>query len=397
MALTITKLGDNGLDYAGLTPYGLFTLTGDSSYPAGGYAVASPASPYSVTGVPDAFGFGLHIAGIAQLATNNVATSLSLAYNLTTGKLQILGPGDASGTFLTLGTSSGTSTLSVATAANLVTITAPNTLVAGQFVVFQGSANGNIAKANGQLVQITAATSTTFSFTWAGIGGAVSSAADTGVTAQLVVTQTSNSVVIGGTATGIPSNVVIASNVGTWTVANTFVPGQLVELAGGTTSSAVNGYVVQVLTSSATQFTFNLNHANIATAAETTGSVIPLIVPGNAPIVTGLSASVTNSVLTSNVVSLSAVQDFPVSTLVMVQGLTNGAALNGYVGTIIATGLTNALFEYNFNHANISTGADAGAAAPLIVGGYPAIGAAEVPAGTNLTAYSWNAMVVAQR
>ena len=382
MALTVTKFFDQGLDYAGATPFGLFTVVGDSSYPAGGYAV---------TGLT----FGLRLlAGVLQMGSNTTAFGADLYYNSTTGKIQVfVNTAGQSGAPLTLGTTSGTSTLSVCTAANLVTITAPNTFLPGQFVIFQGAANGNIAKANGQLVLITAANATTFSFTWAGIGGAVSSASDTGVTALLVVSPLG--AVTTGTATGIPTTTVLTTNVGTITVANTFVPGQLVILQGFTNASALNGYTVQVLTASATQFTFNLNHANVTTGGETTGSVSPVVAPGNAPIITVGGASVTNSVLTSNVVSLSAVQNFPVNTLVMVQGLTNGAALNGYVAAVIATGLTNALFEYNFNHTNISTGADAGSAALLVVGGSGVPG--EIAAGTNISTYSWTAMAIAQR
>lgn len=383
MALTIAKFGDQGFDAWGASDVGIFTLTGDSSYPAGGYAVTGAS-----------FGFRL-LAGIEAIGNNTAGLGLEPYYNTQTAKIQVVStaPG-GTGLPLTLGTSSGTSTLSACSAANLVTITAPNTLIAGQFVIFQGSANGNIVKANGQLVEISAATAATFSFTWAGIGGAVGSAADVGVTAQLVVTA-SGSAVTAGTPTATPTTTVLTSNVGTITVANSLIIGQLVLLNAFTNASALNGYVVQVLTASATQFTFNLNIANVTTGAETTGSVIPMVAPGNAPIVTGPAAAVTNSVLTTNVVSLSAVQNFPVNTLVMVQGLTNGAALNGYTGAVIATSLTNALFKYNFNHANIGTAADAGAAAPLIVGGTTT--PAEVGAGTSLAGDTWLVFAISQR
>lgn len=384
MALTITKFGDQAVDYTSVTPQGLFTLGGDASYPLGGYAVTGTT-----------FGFRL-LAGVQPIGNNTAGFGLDPYYNTATQKVQILSNAQSnSGLAVTLGTATGTSTLSVCTAANLVTITAPNTLVAGQFVIFQGAANGNIAKANGQLVEISAATATTFSFTWAGIGGAVGSAADVGVTAQPVIAA-NGGLVVAGTATATPTTTVLTSNVGTITVANTFIVGQLVLLNGLTNASALNGYVVQVLTASATQFTFNLNIANVTTGAETTGSVIPMVAPGNAPIITGTSAAVTNSVLTSNVVSLTAQQNFPVNALVMVQGLTNGAALNGYTGAVIATSLTNALFKYNFNHANITTGADAtGVASLLIVGGTGT--AAEVTAGTNISAGTWLVQVVGQR
>lgn len=382
MALTIAKFGDQGFDAWGASDVGFFNVTGDSSYPAGGYAVTGQS-----------FGFRL-LAGLSQLGTNAAALGYELWYNTATQKIQVLLNGsDASGLPLTLGAASGTSTLSAATAANLVTITAPNTFIAGQFVVFQGAGNGNIAKANGQLVEISAATAASFSFTWGGIGGAVGSAADTTAVANPVLAGGAN--VILGPATAQPTTTVLTSNVGTITVANSFFPGQLVLLQGLTNAAVLNGYVVQVLTASATQFTFNLNIANVTTGAETTGSVAPMTVGGN-PIITGSGAAVTLSALTSNVVSLTAQQNFPVNTLVMVQGLTNGAALNGYTGAVIATSLTNALFKYNFNHANIGSAADVtGVAAPLIVGAASSV--TEIAAGTNISAFSWLTWAASQR
>jgi hypothetical protein len=346
-----------------------------------------------VTG--SSFGFR-NLAGVQGVGNNTAGFGFEPYYNTATAKVQVASiAAGGVGLPVTLGTVTGTSTLSVCTAANLVTITAPNSLVAGQFVIFQGAANGNIVKANGQLVEISAATATTFSFTWAGIGGSVGSASDTGCLAYPVVTA-SGGLVTAGTATGIPTTTVLTSNVGTITVANTFAPGQLVLLQGLTNAAVLNGYTVQVLTASATQFTFNLNHANVTTGGETTGSVAPMVAPGNAPIVTGFFTPVTNSVLTSNVASLTAKQNFPVNTLVMVQGLTNGATLNGYVGAVIATGLTNILFEYNMNIANITTGADAtGGAAVLIVGGSST--PAEITAGTNLSGATFLVLVISQR
>jgi hypothetical protein len=383
MALTITKFGDQGFDAWGATDVGLFNITGDTSYPAGGYAVTASN-----------FGFRL-LAGLDPIGNNTAGFGYAPFYNTTTSKLQVVATSTGTaGTPLTLGAATGTSTLSACTAANLVTITAPNTLVAGQFVIFQGAANGNIAKANGQLVEITSATASAFSFTWAGIGGAVSSSADTGCLAYPVVTG-SGGLVTAGTATGTPTTTVLTSNVGTITVANTYVPGQLVLLQGFTNAATLNGYTVQVLTASATQFTFNLTIANVTTGSETTGSTAPMVAPGNAPVITGTAVALSNSVLTSNVVSLTAKQNFPVNTLIMPQSLSNGAALNGYTGAIIATGLTNALFEYNFNHANISTGADTGVVAPLIVGA--ATAPSEIPAGTNISTFTWLTLAVSQR
>jgi len=78
MAATISKVNDEGLDYAGSTPIGQFKFTGDAAYPAGGYAVTAAQ-------------FGLRIlSGIIELANNTAAAGFVLSYNSQTGKVQVL-------------------------------------------------------------------------------------------------------------------------------------------------------------------------------------------------------------------------------------------------------------------------------------------------------------------
>lgn len=373
MAITWTKVGDQSYDVAGATPFGFWDGAGDSSYPAGGYTVSATQN----------FGQRL-LAGLNTVGVNSTAAGTWLVYNSTTNKIQVLSGASGSGTPVFLGTAA-TATNSVLTT-NVATVTAANSFVAGQFVVLQGFSNAGFADLNGLIVQVITASATQFTFNHTHAN--VTTGADSGTAAPLTS-------VVGPLTSGTAvasTNVVIATNVGTVTIANAYRPGQFVVLQGFTTTGFLdlNGYIVQVITASATQFTFNFSHADVGTHADT-GTVAPVITPGGAPIIGGATAEITNSVLTSNVASLSAVQAFTTNNVVVIQGLTNGATLNGALLSVISTGLTNALFEANYKLSNITTGADSGVAIPLIVGGSG--NGPEIAPGTNLTGYSWRVVV----
>lgn len=69
----------------------------------------------------------------------------------------------------------------------------------------------------------------------------------------------------------IITNLALTSNVVTITAKNNLATGDTVKLSGLTTTAALNGTILTVLAGSlsATQFTANLTHGNISTAAET--------------------------------------------------------------------------------------------------------------------------------
>lgn len=92
MALGIAPVIDEKLDYAGTTPFGIFDLTGDNNYPAGGYAVNAAL-------------FGLRLlAGLIELANNTAGIGVYLSYNNQTGKIQFLQcPGTAAGPGVEIG------------------------------------------------------------------------------------------------------------------------------------------------------------------------------------------------------------------------------------------------------------------------------------------------------
>ena len=71
------------------------------------------------------------------------------------------------------------------------------------------------------------------------------------------------------TLTATISNLALTSNVVTISCVNNFTVGQLVSLAGLTTTTAFNALTLVVLTASGSQITAALTHANIVSGAET--------------------------------------------------------------------------------------------------------------------------------
>lgn len=82
------------------------------------------------------------------------------------------------------------------------------------------------------------------------------------------------------------------------------------------------------------------------------------------PLVGGVTATITNILLTSNVVTLTASNSFTTSptTYVILNGLTVGTFLNGNVYTVQSASSTQ--FTVNFTHANVSSTTETGFAIP---------------------------------
>lgn len=317
-------------------------------------------------------------------------------WNPTTSKLQMFVNGAANQP-ITLGPISAGASTTIGVASNVITVTQPNTLVAGQFVYFQSTGAG--AAIAGTILQVASATPAQWTANYP-TPNITAATADITITYQLVEVNPGN-LVSGGTAATITNSLATTSLL-TMTCANSFVPGQFVICQGLTNGANANGVIVQVATASATQFTANWTGSSFSSAADA-GTATPLITGGNAPVVSGASVNITNSVATASsagtagVVTLSAVNNLAAGNIVVVQGLTNGSAVNGDVGVVLATGLTNALFKFNHKTAAITTGADAGTAA-LLVTGQPASsssgGLVEASAGTDFSAYTFNLLAV---
>ena len=73
---------------------------------------------------------------------------------------------------------------------------------------------------------------------------------------------------------------------------------------------------------------------------------------------------ITNLALTSNVVTITALNNLAAGDVVVLSGLTTTAALNGTALTVLAGSLSATTFTANLTHANISTAAETGFATP---------------------------------
>jgi hypothetical protein len=76
--------------------------------------------------------------------------------------------------------------------------------------------------------------------------------------------------------------------------------------------------------------------------------------------------NITNSVLATNVVTITAVNTLVAGQFVTFSGLTNIPALNGLTLQVISTGLSGTAFEVDFTHANVATAAETGQAVVVI-------------------------------
>lgn len=94
-------------------------------------------------------------------------------------------------------------------------------------------------------------------------------------------------------------------------------------------------------------------------------------------------SNITNLALTSNVVTITANNTLATGSIVYLTGLTTSTFLNGTYQTVISTGLSGTAFEFNFTHANVSTGAETGTAAVAVVDASQPSGFALVPVGPN--------------
>ena len=72
------------------------------------------------------------------------------------------------------------------------------------------------------------------------------------------------------------------------------------------------------------------------------------------------SVTITNSALSGNVVTLTAINLFVPGQLVLIEGLTNASPLNGHTLTVLAASTTS--FTASFKHADIASAADSGTA-----------------------------------
>lgn len=369
---------------------------GTADYPAGGYVIpgALSAASASVIGKLNSE----FIYGGSLMGGNQASAAFLLELVLPSGSFSTTNPQPATqitvqvgqntsaGTSIGLGpVSAGVSTL-IAVTSNVITVTQPNTLLPGQFVLFRSTGAG--AAISGTIMQVATASATqwTANYPTPNIG----STADVTITYQLVQAGTGNQVTTGAVAN--ITNSLATSGLLTMTCANTFVPGQFVIIQGLTNGATANGVIAQILTASPTTFTANWTGTAFGSAADV-GTASLLVTAGGAPVQTGNVATVTNSLATASsagtagVVTLTAQNNYAPNNILVVQGLTNGAAVNGDLLVVNAASLTNTTIVSNHKTAAFSSAADSGALAILVTGTPTAF--QQVSPGTDLSACSW--------
>ena len=327
-------------------------------------------------------------------------------FNPTTSKVQMLENAPSAGIPLGLGTLSAAATQSTYTAAGLVTVLTATPPPLNSFVSLSNGANAAGKPFDGVIVYVTAVVAgTSYSF-YFGQGSALNYTIATD-TLKWQVVQAAASNPLQALALAAPITGVLATaNLLTITQANSLVPGEFVVLTGTfkTASVYAAGAVVQVASATATGWTANWQGTIInQTSAETAGASL-LVTNGNTPIqsypyTNGPTAAISNVLAVAaaanvaGLLTLTATQGYNAGQIMVLQNVATATLLNGTIGTIIATGLTSALIKANAWTVVVSTAADTGSAS-LLVTGAPAGQQFEVPAGTDLSAYTFELLAV---
>ena len=309
------------------------------------------------------------------------------------------------GTPLTLGTLSAAATQSTYTANGVCTVLTATPPPVGSFILLTNGASSAGIFMNGNIVYVTASvagTSYTFNFA-AAKTNSYTIATDTLKWQRVYGGNTGNPVTL-GTATGqsiAVSAVAVASNVLTITCTNTgtsIAPGNFCLLQGLAAGEVPQGGIIQVLTASTTSITANFIAPNLSATTGETATLTVLVTNGNTPIQAGVDsfgingttvAAAAATTSAAGIVSVLPVgQTLVPGNLVVVQGLSHGAALNGLTTAVLATGLTGQNVELNgFIISAVTTGtADIGALG-LLETGIPVNGL-QVASGTNLSGES---------
>lgn len=258
---------------------------------------------------------------------------------------------------------------------------------------------------NGAIVYVNAVTAgTSFGFNFAAAKSLnYVSATDTLKWQQIFGGSNSNPVTL-GTATGqstAVTAVAVASNVLTITCTNTgtaIVPGNFILVQGLVAGEVPQGCIVQVLTANTTTLTGNLIAPNLSATSGETATATVLVTNGNAPIqatqdsfgINGstVAATAASATAAGNISVLPTLQTLAPGNIVIVQGLTHGAALNGLITPVLATSLTSTNITTNgYIASSVTTGTGDLGALGLVSTGSP-LNSSQVASGTNLSGES---------
>ncbi len=391
---TITKLPDGNLSLGNLSGELISLQPAVADYATGGYLIQG------IGGVTESTGdVGLDKVLIVEPAGGQ--GGISPVWNPSTSKVQMIANAPSAGTPLTLGTLSAAATQSTYTAAGLVTVATTTPPPLGSFVSLSNGASSYGIRFDGVIVYVSAVVAgTSFSF-YFGQGSAGSYTVNTDTLKWQVVQVSALNPLQALPLSGPITGVLATANLLTITQANSLVAGQFVLLNGPfkTASVYAAGAIVQVATATSTGWTANWQGTIIAQTSGETAVASLLVTNGNTPIqsypyTSGPTAAISNvlavasSSTTAGLLTLTATQGYNAGQVIVVQDVATTTLLNGTIGTVIATGLTSALIKAQGWTVVVSTAADTGVAS-LLVTGAPTTAQIELPAGTDLSAYTF--------
>jgi hypothetical protein len=376
--------------------------TGPASYTTGGETIQLP-SPLGLRSIDFLFAESISVSGNYRVTPQSLVGGGAL---LNKAKLQWFpNPQTVPGVPIGLGTLSAAATQSAMTANGVVTVTGANTLKAGNFVLMTNGATAVGIFLNGAIVQITSATATSYTFNFAAAKALNYVAAADTLKYQLLQVSSTNLVQLGQSVA--VTAVAVASNVLTVTCGNAagkVAVGNFVVLQGLAAGEVPQGAIVQVLTASTTQFTANIIAPNLSVTSNETATATVLVTNGGAPVTandnaftisgTTVAATAASSSAAGAITVLPVTQAFVPGNIIVIQGLTHGAALNGLITPVLAASLSATNVTTNGYIASaVTTGTSDLGIAALLTTGLPA-GSGEVPSGTNLSGETVRIMAI---
>ena len=304
---------------------------------------------------------------------------------------------------LTLGTLSAAATQSTFTANGVATVATTTPPPVGSFVLLTNGASGKGIFLNGAIVYVKSVVAgTSYSFDFAAAKSLNYTVNTDTLKYQVIYGGYTGNPVALGTATGqaiTVTGVTVASNVLTIDCTNTGVtvkPGMFILIQGLVAGEVPQGAIVQVLTATASQLTANIIAPNLSVTTLETGTATVLVTNGNAPIVatqaiypisgSTVAATAASSSAAGAITTLPVTQNLSAGNLVVVQGLGNGAALNGLITAVLSASLSTSNVTTNgYIRTAVTTGTGDAGILGLLMTGTPPYGN-QVSSGTNLSA-----------
>lgn len=295
---------------------------------------------------------------------------------------------------LSLGTLSAAATNSVYLNTGLCTVSTTTPPPLGSFIVLSNGTSGKGIFFSGEMVQVTAVVpGVSYSFNFGqGLALAYATGADT--LKYQVVQASATNLVQSATLAAPITGVLATASLLTITQANSLAVGQFLYL-GGTFKAAslyASGAIVQVASATATGWTANWQGTIIAQTSGEVATSAMLTTNGGAaiaayPYANGPTALVTNSLAVAadathaGLLTMTAAQAYQPGMLAVVQGVGANTALNGTIGTVITTGLTQAIIKINGWSVLANTSAETAGYVSVLVTGAAASSTGELPAG----------------